>query len=156
MEALRQWLLGVVACALLASIAAQLCPEGTARRAVRLAGGLLLLLALLRPPGALRTADLIRNTGGYREAAARLESALEAEREATLARGIAEGLAAYIEDKAASLGSPVRAEVTVEQRDGVPVPSNVTLCGKRSEELSDWLEAELGMAKEMQTWIENK
>lgn len=152
----RQWLLGVIACSMLVSLAEQICPEGGCRKIARFTGGLLLLLAMLRP---LAEVDLPReawNAGGYREAVARLELELEAERENAFADGIAAKLDAYIEDKAESLGASVHAAVALRERGGVPVPERVTLRGTYSEALSAWIASELGIAKEKQEWIENR
>lgn len=155
MAFLRQWLLGVVACATLVSAAGQICPEGALRKIARLTGGLLLLLAMLRPLGALRPAESLPDADGYREEVARLERELSAERENALRHGIASELEAYIEDKAGALGAEVRAEAELETRGGVPLPKRVTLRGAYSEALSAFLASELGIAKEKQIWIES-
>lgn len=152
MEFFRQWLLGVVACAMLAGAAAQLCPEGAVRRIVRFTGGLLLLLAMLRPLAETELPDVGWSADGYREAVARLE--LELAGKNALADGIAAQLEAYIEDKAEGLGASVRARVEMETDGVAPLPKRVVLRGTRSEALADWIASELGVAKEDQVWIE--
>lgn len=154
MDFLRQWLLGVIACAMLVSVAGQLCPEGSVRRITRFAGGLLLLLTMLRPIAQLTSTDLGWDTPNYREAVAQLEAELGRERENTIADGIATELKAYIEDKAGSLGTDVRAEVAVEMRGGVPSVKGVTLHGAYSDALAEQIASELGIAKEKQVWID--
>lgn len=47
--AIKEWLLGVVAAALVVSMARAITPEGTVKKIGRLVGGLLLLLAAVRP-----------------------------------------------------------------------------------------------------------
>lgn len=150
---LRQWLLGVIACALLVSMIEQLCPEGSVRRAARFTGALLLLLAMLRLPTALQPEEA--DVPGYREAVARLELELDATRKNAMADGIARSLDAYIEDKAASLGADVRAEVRLRGEGEALLPEAVTLHGAYSAALSDYLADELNLPKERQTWIEN-
>lgn len=150
---LRQWLLGVIACALLVSMIEQLCPEGSVRRAARFTGALLLLLAMLRLPTALQPEAA--GVPGYREAVARLELELDATRKNAMADGIARSLDAYIEDKAASLGADVRAEVRLRGEGEALLPEAVTLHGAYSAALSDYLADELNLPKERQTWIEN-
>ena len=154
MELFRQWLLGVIACAMLVGAAQQLCPEGTLRRIARFTGGLLLLLAMLRPTAALTPDALGWDEPDYREAVARLEIELEGEREKTLASGIAAEVEAYIEDKADSLGADVSAEAKVEMRAGAPVIERVTLRGAYSAALAERIASELGIAKEKQVWID--
>ena len=49
MESLRTWLSSIVAVTLLIAMAESLVPEGTMRRVAGFTGGLVLLLALVRP-----------------------------------------------------------------------------------------------------------
>lgn len=53
MEGLRQWLLGIVLTAFAAALPGQLAPEGREQAAVRLAGGLLMILGNSGPSGQL-------------------------------------------------------------------------------------------------------
>ena len=144
----------MVACAVLVSVAGQLCPEGALRTVARFTGGLLLLLAMLRPVAGYEPDAAAWKAAGYREAVARLERELAVERENALRSGIAEEWEAYIEDKAGSLGAEVRAEAELNAGDSVP--ERVTLRGAYSEELSRFLASELGIAKEKQVWIEGE
>ena len=153
MEFFRQWLLGVVACSLAVTISTRLAGEGKTGGLVRFTGGLLLLCAMLRPLAQLELPEAGWNMGGYRAAVAQLELELRGERENTLSDSISERLASYIEDKAGSLGMEVRATVAMELRNNVPVPVGVTLRGEYSTELADYVERELGIAQEKQTWI---
>lgn len=151
MAAIRQWLLGTVACALLVSAAAQICPEGALRKLVRFTGALLLLLTMLRPLTELSLPGLAWDAERYREAVAQTERVLAVERENTLRRGIAAQWEAYIEDKAESLGAQVQAETELGE-DGAP--ERVTLRGAYSEVVAAFLASELGIAKEKQVWNE--
>ena len=144
----------MVACAVLVSVATQLCPEGALRKIVRFTGGLLLLLVMLRPIARYEPDAAAWNAGGYREAVTRLEQELSTERENALRDGIAEEWEAYIEDKAGSLGVEIRAEAELGAENGVP--ERLTLHGAYSEELSRFLASELGIAKERQQWIEDE
>lgn len=154
-EAVGRWLLGVAACTMLVSLAEQLCPEGSVRKILRFTGALLLLLAMLRPVGAPALSEGWSRTE-YRAAVESLEEEMTAVSESALANGIAEELAAYIEDKAASMGCSVRAEVTVESTAGVPSLRSVTIYGAYDEALSEIIASELGLTKERQKWIESK
>lgn len=156
MTALRAWLLSIVACAMLVSLAEELSGDGALRRVVRFTGGILLLLSLLRPMLLLSPALPELDLSSYREAAAQRTRELSASRETALAESIAEETGAYIEDKADELGLSVRAEVTTESVDGVPLPASVTLYGREDAALGDWLARELGIAKEEQRWVETE
>ena len=153
MTILRSWLLGVVACALLVSACEQLTDGGAMKMIVRVVGGLLLMLALLRPLLRIDLTDLAAYAGAYREAVAQLEEELGAQRQRELSARIAAQTGAYIEDKAASLGASSRAGVTSEERGSVPRPASVTLYGEEYAEISAYIERELGIAKEDQLWI---
>lgn len=154
MEFLRQWLLGVIACAMLVSVVQQLCPEGSVRKLARFTGGLLLLCAMLRPLTTVELPGVDWDAGGYREAVARLELELGAAQENAMAEGIAAELEAYIEDKAESLGANVQAQVTMGTGSGAPLPERVTLRGAYSAALAEAIETELGVTKERQTWTD--
>ena len=56
-----------------------------------------------------------------------------AEQEDALRERIAAQTQAYIEDKAASLGLNVRAEVRTAIYDGVPLPDSATLYGEKTQ-----------------------
>ena len=152
MTFLRSWLLGVVACAVLVSLAGQLTDGGTMKKIVRFAGGMLLMLAMLRPLLRLDLAVLDVDLASYREAVAQLELELAQRQEDALSARIAAVTGAYIEDKAVELGLSVRAAVRTEEVDGVPLPVSVTLCGEENAALADCIERELGIAKEDQLW----
>ena len=152
MTFLRSWLLSVTACAVLVSIVQQLTDGGAMKKIVRFVGGMVLMLAMLRPLLSL-TFDLPELDGGhYREAV----EALNAEQDSALGDSIAAQTQAYIEDKASSLGLSVRAEVQTALRDGVPFPDSVTLYGENSAALGAYIVQELGIAEENQLWIEPK
>ena len=152
MTFLRSWLLSVTACAVLVSIVQQLTDGGTMKKIVRFVGGMVLMLAMLRPLLSL-TFDLPELD---REAVEALKETLNAEQDSALSDSIAAQTQAYIEDKASSLGLSVRAEVQTALRDGVPFPDSVTLYGENSAALSAYIVQELGIAEENQLWIEPK
>lgn len=154
MAFLRAWLLSLVSCALLVSIAEQLVPGGTMRRIVRFAGGLVILLALLQPLARLDLAPPGDALGSFHAASAALEQTLEQQQYDAFASRIAAQTRAYIEDKADGLGLAVRAVVTTQAVDGVPLPAAVTLYGRENAALGELIERELGIAKERQQWIE--
>lgn len=154
MTFLRTWLLSVVASAVLVSAAVLLAGDGTMRRVVRFTGGVVLLIALLRPLLEIELSALSIDVPAWRAAAAELEITLSTQQNAALSSRIAEQTAAYIEDKADELGISVRAEVTTEETEGVPLPASVRLYGGKNEALSAYIAHELGIAEERQEWIE--
>lgn len=129
-ELLGQWLMGVTCAALILALAQGLAPEGGPKRAARLAGGLLLLLAVVKPLLSLDGDALTRALTGYR-----LEAELDAQgltqANKTLAAQIIEDqCAAYIQDKAAALGITCRVAVEADREADYPVPKVVTVTGE--------------------------
>ena len=154
MSFLRQWLLGITAAALAAALAQALTPEGTVKKLLRLTGGLVLLLAVVRPlkglaPAALpRPGDLVPS----------VETA-ETAGEEVMKTLIAQKVGAYIVDKGSALGCPCTAQVTVaEDGSGWAVPWSVEVRGQwtaqEKKELSRLIAQELNIPEERQTFLE--
>lgn len=154
MTFLRQWLLGIAACALLVSFCEQLTPSGAIRKLVRFTGGLLLTLSILQPVTHLDLDLLPPDPDAYQEAVAQVRLTLENEREEALADGIAARTGAYIEDKAAQMGCSVRAVVQTQDVNGTPLPVSVTLYGEENAALAEYIATQLGIAKEKQVWTQ--
>lgn len=155
--ALREWLTSIVVVTLLLSVAQALVPEGNIRRVASFLGGLILLLAMLRP---VLGADLERlrlNFDGYEQELRQVREELSASYDAGLAERIEERTAAYISDKADALGLEVTVRVETDTGDdGVPVPAAAEVTGPRSEELASYMENELGIPRERQVWHERE
>lgn len=154
MSFLRQWLLGITAAALAVALAQALTPEGTVKKLLRLTGGLVLLLAVVRPlkglaPEALpRPGDLVPS----------VETA-ETAGEEVMKTLIAQKVGAYIVDKGDQLGCPCTAQVTVaEDGSGWAVPWSVEMRGQwtaqEKKELSRLIAQELNIPEERQTFLE--
>ena len=128
MEGLRQWLLGIVLTAFAAGLARQLAPDGREQAAVRLVGGLLLVLAILRPLGSWDWEGLSLEAGSFRQETLRQTEKYEEEQMAALSAIIAEKTSAYIWDKAGRLGLSCTVEVTVSAGEvGIPAGKQIWL-----------------------------
>lgn len=157
MESLRTWLSSIVAVTLLLAIAQSLVPEGTLRRVAGFTGGLVLLVALLRPLLAGGLPDLGLETEEWTKAIEEQQATLSRQGEDALAGLIAERTASYISDKGAALGLEVTAAVeTRTGEEGVPVPYSVELEGPYSEELASYIADELNIPPERQVWNEQE
>ena len=156
MGAVKSWLLGVILTALAAGLARQLAPQGREQAAVRLVGGLLLVLALLRPLAALRwEKPPALEAGSFSARTEAQAQAYQQDRSDALSAIIAERLEAYIWDKGCELGLEAEAEVSCAAgADGVPLPETVTIAGPYSAALSAWLTEEVGIPAENQIWLE--
>lgn len=154
MELLRQWLTGVTCAAMIAALADSLTPAGTGKKIGRMAGGLLLLIALVQPVlevdfSALASASVPLELE---------ESELEKTNLELMKTIIGQETGAYILDKAEELGISCQG-VTVTcsvTEDGVPYPSAVEIAGALTEEereaLGRVIETDLAIPASCQTY----
>ena len=157
MELLRAWLTGITAAAILCSLANSLMPEGAVRRVGKLACGLVMLAAVLRPlveVEALSPGDLLED---YQAQAAVQTQELEEERNTALKSIIEQEFAAYIVDKAAQMGAACTAQVTCRLgEDGVFLPQSAAVRGsftlQQQEDLARILEEELAIPRARQSY----
>ena len=148
METLRGWLLGLTAAALAVSLLTAMLPKGeTIRRIAGLAGGLILLLAVVQPLLRVRWEELT-----YQREMDRQTEAYQAAYADSLSGDIADRTAAYISEKAASLGIDCRVQVEVRTEDGLPLPYGASLDVERDQVLSDYMAQELGIPASRQSW----
>lgn len=155
MVAVKRWLLGVVLTAFAASLVRQLAPKGRQSALVGLAGGLLLALALLRPLVQVDWSGIALPAGSFAAQSQETALAYQKKQLEELSAIIAERTEAYIWDKAAVPGGDYCFTVSVSAGEsGVPLPCSVTIAGPYSQELSQWLERELGLDAAAQNWLE--
>lgn len=148
MSAIRFWLLGIIATALLLSMAASLFPKGKFQTVGTFVGGLILLLVTVRPllGQELPTFDDYRwqIDGQVETNAATLHD--------EMAAVISQKTAAYIQDKASSLGLVCHAEVRCVEREGVPFPHEVWLDVPYHEILAQCIASDLAISEDRQHW----
>lgn len=157
MELIRQWIVGITGAALILALTDALIPGGSAKKVGRLAGGLLMMLAVVQPLVGLDYDALAQVLSEYRVTAAGYGDALEQENERLVKAIIEEQTAAYISDKAEELGMDCTAEVTYHYgTDGAVWPEFIFVRGhfteQQREALSRYLEAELAVPEESQTF----
>lgn len=154
---IQQWITGVTAAAIIGALAQSLMPEGGGKRAGRLAVGLLLLLAVVKPVAEVDAAVLSGALAEYHVRSVGDGDAL-AETNAALVKAIIEErTAAYISDKAQELGIACTVRVTYRYgEDGTVWPGSAVIAGELTEEergrLARLLEAELAIGQENQTF----
>lgn len=153
---LKNWLLGVTAAALAVSLAQALTPGGTVKKIGRLVGGMVLLLAAVRPLMSLGGMSLDGLSLSPDPAAVEKAAQSGEEMMKTL---IAQKAGAYIVDKGQSLGFTCVAEVGVAvDSSGWPVPWETTVSGEwtaqQKKALSQAVEAELGIPAQRQSFRE--
>lgn len=154
---MRSWLLGIVLTSLAAGLARQLAPKGREQAMVRLVGGLLLALAILRPLAGGSWEGLELETDGLVLQGEELAGAYRKNQQEVLSAIIEEKTEAYIWDKANQLGLDCTVTVTVSPgENGIPLPESVVVRGAYSGELAMCMEEEVGIPAQKQIWLEEE
>ncbi len=151
-DALRSWLAGMIAAALVLTVVYALLPKGRWQTVARGAGGMVLLLVLLRPVMGWDAETFALSYGDCELEIESLTQSYQQSAQRETAALIEEKTAAYIASKGAALGLYCTAHVETEVRDGVPYPVRVTLDIERDAALAAWLSSELGIGEDGQTW----
>ncbi len=153
MGQIRTWLLGVVFTAFACGLANELVPKGKEKAIVRMVGGILMILALLRPLGSISWESVHISVGNFSEQAAYYRT----EQENALSAIIAERLETYIWDKATGLGLACEVQVQMScDTTAVPVPESVEIRAAYHPVLAAWLEEVVGIPAEQQIWLEER
>ncbi len=150
-----EWALALCAAAAVCAAALALCPEGKVKRVLRTVCGGVMVLALVSPAARLDIDAYASAIARGREEAAAVTGGAE-ETKNSLERAIIESeCAAYILDKAGSLGASVSSAAVGARWDeaGCWVPYSAQLiAGSRSSALARAIETELGIPEERQSW----
>lgn len=152
-EALRGWLTSLIYTAMVIAVAEDMAPPGGMKKIVSMAGGLILLVMLVKPLESIELDFLQLSYNGYVRNVEERQEELEKDGLLELERLIEQRTAAYISDKAKRLG--LDCQVTVRCKtgeEGVPYPYSVTVRGTVSEELKRWIAEELGISTERQVF----
>ncbi len=159
-EWLGRWVTSVTAAAVIVSCACAI-THGAARRQVKFAGGLLLVVALLTPVVAVDVDDLSFYTQQYRAEYERYAEKHISTDTPQIKLIIESRSEAYILERAAQLGVECSVEVDAKRAEnGYPYPSELT--GRYAEgtdeealtTLCRLVESELCIAQENQKWSE--
>lgn len=154
MDSLRQYVISVIAAALISGVVIRLTQNGSGREIIRMLCGVFMTIVLILPisgrqtfqwknllPEIDRQAEVLASDGAY--AAGNMKAEL-----------IKQQTEAYILDRATAMN----ADVTVTVSLGMDcVPASVRIAGKISplsrSRLTDVITTELGIPREQQEWI---
>lgn len=156
MDAIREYLIGVVAAALLCGIISTLVgTKGTVGVAMKLVSGLLMLLAVVRPWTSITFDDLFGWADDIRADGSAIVFSGESMADETYRASIKQQLKAYIVDEAKALGCELTVEVILSD-DDIPVPKQVRLAGEISpyarQTLTNLMVQQLGIDREDLIW----
>ena len=155
--AVREYLLSVVAVALLSGVVLALTPKGAVHRTLTFLSGLAMILTALGPVARLDFDALAQSMARTRIEAEEAAEGVTVDSVELIAELIKEESETYIWDKAAALGVTLT-EVSVEVRtDGsYPYPYRAVLTARGTEDqrqrLQQALEEELAIPAERQEW----
>ena len=151
-EALRSYLLSVIAAALLSAVGLSLLPKGSVRRVLGLCCGMLLALCALRPVLKLDEAALSQSLARFQMQAEEARTGIEVKNRELVAAIIKQSTQTYILDKASALGL----EADVELETVYPYPSAVTVTCEASAAqklaLQTYIIENFAIPAERQTW----
>ena len=155
---MRAWLLGIVLTAFASGLARQLAPQGREQAMVRLAGGLLLTLAVLRPLAGMDWEGPALEAGAFQIRTEEQAAVYRKNQQQALSAIIEDRTEAYILDKARLLGSePGAVRVTARwSSEGVWYPAEVEIQAQYDRKLSEKIEEELGISAQNQHWSINE
>jgi stage III sporulation protein AF len=154
---LHNWIKGLAAAALFSSVMLMLTPKGNVKQIVKLVCGALITFVLLSPLTKLNFDALAEFIALTKLEGKEIASSTEYETQLLMKLIIEEETQAYILDKALKLGiENLKVKVTVSSGENCPYPYSVELSGVETaaakEELSSYIEGELGIPKERQSW----
>ncbi len=152
---MRQWITGVTAASLLASIAMALTPKGRVRQVTSLVCGLMCALAVAGPLVKLDYKALASGAALYAQRAEQVAADAQEEAKMLDRTYIQDRCQAYILAKAAEGGldvDGVRLQARWDESGCVWYPWSVEVDGDRDPRLAGLIESELGIPPERQSW----
>ena len=158
MALVRSWILGLAAASLIAAILIAVSPQGRARKITMFASGFMIMAAMIKPFIGFDFSVFSSSMMQYGTMGREYAGLLTVKNDSLLKTIIEERSAAYISDKATSLGMEnVRVKVKAEKGDGGnPYPHEVFISAKYSagekRSLTEYLESEFGVPEARQHW----
>lgn len=155
-EALRTYLLSVVAACLLSASLMALVPKGAVHRTLSFLCGLIVILAAIGPVAKINFSRMSQELSRVQIESDEASSGIEIDNRDLISAIIKEKAEAYILDKAKGLGFHPTVQVEMEDGEDYPYPAGVSLKGACTEqqkmELSEIIEQDLAIPKASQEW----
>ena len=158
-EAVKNWILAILAAALLLGLLEAAAPKGPVQGVARLAAGLVLFLVVVSPLASGLPDWLGRALGEELESVAVFSDALEETNESYLETNMSQRASEYIVTQAEEMGLSLTASVTCDWTEqGLPVPSGAVILGEAPEAareaLSQAIQEQLGIPVDQITYEE--
>ena len=156
-EAIRDYLLSIVAVSLLGAVLMALVPKGAVQKTLRFFCGLLLILVTIGPVVQIDFDILSQSMADLEKESGQNTYEMEIENENLVASLIKEKTEAYILDKALQRNMTVEVVAEVQTKGDVPYPCAVSITGAFSKQeqnvISKDIEGNLGIGIDDQEWI---
>lgn len=156
---IKEWIVGITAASILISAIIAITPDGAPKRSVKLVGGLILFVVLIRPFMDMKMADLAFYNMQYRADYEKYEEKLIMKNSSMIKTIIEDRTRTYILQKADLLGIECDVEVSARRReDGYPYPERIVIYVSKDydpvlkSQLSYIVASELGVPEENQEW----
>ena len=158
-EAMKNWILTILAAALLLGLLEAAAPKGPVRGVARLAAGLVLFLVVVSPLAAALPDWVSRGLGEDLGSVAAFSDELEETNESYLETIMSQRASEYIVTQAEEMGLSLTASVTCDwTEEGLPVPSSAVIWGEVPEQdqvtLNQTIQEGLGIEGEYITYEE--
>lgn len=158
-EAIKNWILSILAAALLLGLLEAAAPKGPVRGVARLAAGLVLFLVVVSPLAAGLPDWVGRALGEELESVAVFSDDLEETNESYLETIMSQRASEYIVTQAEEMGLSLTASVTCDwTEEGLPVPAEAVLWGQVPEQaretLTNAIQEQLGIQADHITYEE--
>lgn len=157
-EALHSWIISLITAAIFCAVAINITPKGRIYTAIKLLCGIIMIFAIISPVINFDFTEYSESMIKYSDKTSELIKNADAYEDKLNRTFIEDKCAAYILDKAESFGAhPEKISVIAEwSADGYWYPVRADIRCNCSKELKStlaiFIEAELGIAKERQTW----
>ncbi len=140
MDFLRNWLIGLMGSAIIVACIDCLVPDGSVKRIGKFAGGLVMVIAILRPVLSIDYEIMAGSLANFRFDVQQYSSDLEIENERMKKIIIEDRTGAYIRDKAEQIGIDcnVAVQCRMNEKDQL-YPASVTVYGDLTQEQKEKL-----------------
>lgn len=157
MEKVGAWIYSVICCGILLSVVQSMLPKGVLKQIGMFAGGILLIITMVKPLINLDAEDLAIYISRLTSEQKSDSEQFSAQNEEMLKTFIAEECQAYILESAKELGIFCKVQVICNDvTEGIPVPDQVIILGAlrpdEQEALAVLIEEDLGISRDSQIY----
>ena len=158
MEFIRSWILSVTVSAMIIALAEGLMPAGAVKKVAKLTGGLVLMLGILQPIVRLDYEELFIVANGLENITLETQTEQQESNNELMKSIIEQETAAYVLDKAQTLGYSCTVSITCELgENNIPYPDSAEIRGLLDEnqqrKMTKFINEDLGIPKEKQIYI---